>query len=107
MLTMLRTMRIASVIFLLCATAAAQSQDAPVAEFFNSYSHAFGGNGDAPGWLTHVAINRNRYYGYFGEFSRHYRAARLKLHDDEIKDVEGFKTLLLGIQVYIKKQSPV
>jgi len=104
---MLKTMRTASVIFLLCAIASAQSQDAPVVEFFNSYSHAFGGNGNAPGWLAHIAINRNRFYGYFGEFSHHYRDARINLANDESKDVKGFDTLLLGIQIYIKKQSPV
>ncbi len=93
--------------FLLSMTAIAQSKDGPHVEFSNAFSYALGGNGDAPGWLTSITFNRSRYHGYFGEFSRHYRAARVNLPDGEIKNTRGFNVLLLGIQVYIKKQSPV
>jgi hypothetical protein len=102
---MLKITRMALAIFLFCATA--NAQDNPKVEFFNSYSYAFGGNGNAPGWLTSFAVNRSRYHGYFGEFSRHYRAARIERSNGESKDIKGFNALLFGIQVYIKKQSPV
>jgi hypothetical protein len=104
---MLKVIRMASLILLLSITATAQSKDGPHVELFNGYSHAFGGNGDAPGWLTSVTVNRSRYHGFFGEFSRHYRAARINLPDGEIKNTSGFNILLFGIQVYIKKQNPV
>src|SRR6185295_9064480 len=71
------------------------------------YSYAFGGNGNAPGWLTSFAVNRSRYHGFFGEFSRHYRAARIETHNGAIKDIKQFSTLLFGVQVYIKKQNPI
>lgn len=104
---MLKAIRIASLMLLISMAANAQSKDGPHVESFNGFSYAFGGNGDAPGWITSLTVNRSRYHGYFGEFSRHYRAARINLPNDEIKNIRGFNTLLLGIQVYIKKQSPV
>src|ERR1044071_7236133 len=104
---MLKIIRMASLMFLLSITATAQSKDGPHVEFANGFSYALGGNGDAPGWLTSITFNRSRYHGYLGEFSRHYRAARINLPDGEIKNVRGFNTLLFGIQVYIKKHSPV
>ncbi len=104
---MLKVIRIASLTVLLSMAASAQSKDSPYVEFFNGFSYAVGGNGDAPGWMTSVAINRSHYHGFFGEFSRHYRAARINLPNDEIENHRGFNILLLGVQVYIKKQSPV
>lgn len=106
---MLKVIGIASLMFLLSMAANAQSQkkDGPYVEFFNGFSYATGGNGRAPGWMTSVTINRSPYHGFFGKFSRHYRAARINLPDDEIENTRGFSTLLLGVQVYIKKQSPV
>jgi hypothetical protein len=104
-LTMLKIMRIALAILIFCATASAQ--DNPKVEFFNSYSYAFGSYGNAPGWLTSFAVNRSRYHGYFGEFSRHYRAVRVQTYNGEFKDIKDFSALLLGVQVYIKKQNPI
>jgi hypothetical protein len=106
---MLKVMRIVSLMLLLSMTATAQSQkkDGPYVELFNGFSYATGGNGDAPGWMTSVTINRSPYHGFFGEFSRHYRAARINLPNGEIENKRGFNTLLFGIQVYIKKHSPV
>ncbi len=104
---MLKVIRIASLVLLLSMTANAQSKDGPYVESFNGFSYAFGGNGDAPGWITSLTINRSRYHGFFGEFSRHYRAARINLPNGEIENKSGFNTLLFGIQVYIKKHSPV
>jgi len=104
---MLKVIRIASLVLLLSMAANAQSKDGPYVESFNGFSYALGGSGDAPGWLTSVTYNRSRYHGYFGEFSRHYRAARINLPNGEIENKRGFNTLLFGIQVYIKKHSPV
>jgi hypothetical protein len=104
---MLKVIRIASLMFLLSMAANAQSKDGPYVEFFNSYSYAVGGVGNGPGWLTSIAINRSHYVGFVGEFSRHYRTENLSTPDGVIKDTFGFKALLFGVQVYIKKQNTV
>jgi hypothetical protein len=104
---MLKTVSITSLALLLCATARAQSKDGPHVEFFNSYSHASGGGGAAPGWLTSIAINRNRYVGYVAEFSRHYRIEKLSTRHGVLKDDSGFVALLFGVQVYFKKEKTV
>lgn len=99
---MLKIMRMASLILLLSMAANAQSKDGPYVESFNGFSYSFGGNGDVPGWITSLAINRNRYFGYFGEFSRHYRAALINLPNDEIKNTKGFNMLLFGFRFISK-----
>ncbi len=110
---MLRMLRAMGVMLLLCAMANAQinSQEVPKIEFFNSFSVAFGSNGNAPGWLTSLTVNRSihndPYLGLVFEVSHHYRSPVIQTTAGPLKDTVGLRSALFGFQVYMFRKSRV
>jgi hypothetical protein len=86
-------------------------QEVPRVEFFNSFSYALGSNGNAPGWLASLTINRSikndPYLGLVFEVSRHYRSPVIQTPAGPLKDTTGFRSALFGFQVYMFRKSRV
>lgn len=110
---MLKILQIIGVTLSLSAMASAQlsPQEVPKLELFNSFSYATDSNGNAPGWLASLTVNRSikndPYLGLVFEMSRHYRTAIIQTAVGPLKDTAGFSSALFGFQVYMFRKSAI
>lgn len=110
---MLKMLQTIGVLLLLAAMANAQldPREVPKLELFSAFSYATDGNGNAPGWLASLTVNRSikndPYLGLVFEISRHYRTTVIQTAAGPLKDTAGFSSALFGFQVYMFRKSAI
>lgn len=110
---MLKMLQTIGALLALAAMASAQlnPQEVPKLEMFNSFSYATDSNGNAPGWLASLTVNRSikndPYLGLVFEISRYYRTTVIQTAAGPLKDTAGFSSALFGFQVYMFRKSAI